>query len=658
MPDKQFDHIINQKVRDAKVDVPKSDWNVFSQKLKVAMEHSGPEDSLFDEAIKSKLAAASLDIPKSDWSAFAPQLQDSIQADISDTDFDKAILDKVNNPNIPVPAADWNQFAEKLADAQFDASIKEKVENPDIKLPKPEWAVLAAMLTSTHPVPQELSDAEFDSVIQDKMVDSNIEIPESNWNAFSQKMQHADLSDQQMDQEVKSKLDNYSSRYEESHWAILREKMLETKYLRRNLYGLKWFEAALSILLFMTFANFVADSLMPSAQPMAESITKESNATIETGANTITAEAFSRTTEESHETANQTATHETTYVAEESKASQLSKIANSTQANSTINSKTPTKSNTNIYGSGNNNNNGAASKKPNAGLILTPIIREEENNTRALIENKVVADATPITTNDEPRLNAFNQIELLTPGLFAHNRDLLDPAFSMATMISTEKKEKTNHWNLYLASGVNTHLIYTPRDTAVFFEAYSRSASNIAYDLRIGKEINDIEIMSGLTYQRMQYQSELKEDLGVGEDVYLFSIDNIRYDFVKIPLNVRWNYDLNQKFGFFADLGLSANILMNAEYDIIKELFVEQVDPGSINQPVPVPTPGTSTTEDLDFNNTAHAYKNYQMGVLDGASLRESIIGNLDSGIGVKYRFAPGIESYARATMSLSLIHI
>ena len=644
MLDKQFDHIINQKIGDAKMDVPTSDWNVFSQKLKVAMESTGPQDQLFDEAIKTKLATASLEIPKAEWGAFAPKLQDAINSDITDADFDKAILNKVNDPSLAIPAADWNTFADKFSDAQFDASIKDKVEDPNIEIPKPDWPIFASLLADATLAPTEIADSQFDSVIQDKIAQTNIDIPNPNWNALSQKMQDAGLSDQQMDKEVKSKLEDYTTRYEESHWAILREKMLETKYLRRNLFGLKWFEAALSLLLFMTFANFVADGLLPEATPIAEAIENKIDSAENKLTNSNTIAATELAVDNKKEVINNSEPVSKKSTTENSNIKATSTFVGSTSSN-------------NRNGIVTTNTQNISYNAPSK-TVINPIL--EEITASSLVETTIASEkSTVATSNNEAHsfeAKGLSLLDRLNPNVFDASRSLLNPAFAMAPSIEIDpKSNRNNSWNLYLAIGRNTHQIFTPLNTNIYWDAYTRKSNNLSYDLRIGKEFDNIEVMTGLAYQQLNYGTEQVESLTISEELtWLYSIDMIKYDFVKIPLNTRWNYRINDQFGFFADLGISANILMKSDYDLVKN----EKDPntgGSINKPIPVPTPGSSENEDLGLKDTDIGNKVYQLGLIQGGTARESIIGNLDSGIGIKYKINHGIETFARASMSQQL---
>ncbi len=648
MLDKQFDNIINQKIGDAKIDVPKSDWNVFSQKLKVAMESTGPEDQLFDEAIKDKLAAASLSIPSADWGAFAPKLQDNLTPDISDADFDKIINDKVADANIITPTPDWNTFADKLADAQFDASIKEKVESPEIEIPESDWPIFAGILSSSMSTDQDISDAQFDSVIQDKLVDSNLEIPSSDWSAFSQKMQSAEISDQQMDQQVKSRLEDYSTNFEESHWAILREKMIQIRDLRRNLFGLKGFEAALSVLLFITFANFFADGLVKEPHAMPVEMATNAVAQVESNTNSVDVATSSiqenKLTKVNTNTVTNNNTPATTAVS--STSSNTTSVAASAVAENV---------NNNITNNGDNGNNGVTNTfiSPTFPVnnTFSPVTTEEK-------ETAAEAESNTLSSQEEvEELNAVAVEEIASLDLyaFAINQEIIDPAFSL-TSVEVNDYSKNNGWNLYLAVGRNTNQIFTPNDTLIFNKAYSRKVNNLDFDIRVGKEIGDIEVMTGLAYQQVSYKSNLEEELQIDFDLSNFySIDKIQYDFIKIPLNTRWNYNITKKFGFFADLGVSANILMKSEYNITTTTRNPNVEePGTIPQPISTPVEDLKIG-DVDFLSSAHAYKNYQDGLAEGASLKESLYGNLDSGIGIKFRINPGFETFARASMSQQL---
>ena len=616
MLDKQFDNIINQKLKDLKQDVPDSDWNVFSQKLKVAMESTGPEDHLFDEAIKSKLAAADIDVPKPEWSAFAALL---------------------------------NADTGAISDADFDAVINEKLQNPDIEIPKADWPVFAGMLAGNTATP-DLSDSAFDNAIQNTLENNPMDIPTPNWNAFSQKLQEASLSDDQMDTEVKSKLENYSTRYNESHWPILREKMIETKYLRRNLYGLKWFEGALAILLFMTFANFIADKFIPDQRnSIAETVT--------TASSTVNREDVNMEA---------SATIENTIIVAEAQniAANNNNDSNSNNNTSTQNQASAANNialtSTTGNGGGNHTYNYPTLESYSDNNSVSAFIPTKNLENNSLTNNSVedqtnftpTASLANVDKEQDVNILSMNSINGLNFGLLNHNRAPIDLGLETDPYVRISEDIATNGWALHAIIGNNNHLIDTPLDTFVYQEAYSRTSNNLNFDLRISKEFNQLELMTGIAYQTMQYGSRVTEEIEENGELYEFSLGNIKYDLIKIPVAARWNYGINDKFSFFADLGVSANILASSDYPIQAKLLES-------TSTIPKPQPIEELPEGVyaSYENSSLAGKNYQQGIFnkDGASLKESIYGTLDTGIGINYQFNKQTETYVRATVNQAL---
>ncbi len=613
MLDKQFDNIINQKLKDIKHDAPESDWNVFSQKLKVAMESTDPSDHVFDEAIKSKLADADLDIPKPNWSVFSA----SLQADI-----------------------DTNA----ISDADFDAAIKEKLTNPDIEIPKADWPVFAGMMAGSIDTP-EMSDTNFDQAIQSKLQDNTMDIPSPNWNAFSQKLQEASITDEQIDTEVKSKLENYSTRYNESHWSILRDKMIETKYLRRNLYGLKTFEAALAILLFITFSNFIADRFIPDTQIFAETNTAVSVVEKEESTNAKTQELNptpQKQTMFAVEKNSETTTISTIKSTSNNKPVTSANVANTTN---TANSARFIKNKLNNNSVSNSNDIVNTTDIPTSGINnrFTPTsVTEKANNAAIVFED---GDQSPETI-------ALSDIDGLNPGLFDDSRALVDLNLAAPFVDASNPVAKNSRWALHAVVGNNNHLISTPQDTFVFQLPYERSSNNLNFDLRISKEINQVELMTGIAFQTMQYGSRVVDQIESDGKIFDVSIASIKYDLIKIPVAARWNYTINDRLNFFADLGVSANILSGAEYDI-QAVEVETGEETTKPQPIEE-LPDEAFTS---FENSSLAQKNFQKGIFNSerASLKESIHGTLDTGIGVNYKLNSMFETYLRGTVSQAL---
>ena len=621
MLDKQFDNIINQKLKDFKLDVPESDWNVFSQKLKVAMENIDPKDQLFDEAIKLKLASADIDIPKPEWNALAAMLYADTQSDTNTGD-------------------------NEISDADFDAAIKDKVTNPDIEIPKADWPVMASLIAGSIPSP-DLSDHGFDNAIQNKLQNNSIDIPSPNWNDFSQKLQEASLSDQDLDLEVKTKLENYSTRFNESHWSILRDKMIETKYLRRNLYGLKWFEGALAILLFMTFSNFIADKFIPDSTntfaTTETSISNVANISAENNAlnNTETNIAPATTIASAEAISNNTTiTHNTT------SNIQLTKTVSSSENSLTENKNS---SESNNYASGSNiaYHDIAASNSEN-NLIFGLNTDLVDTNNQDLNQ----ATSVDVVALDEDHLSqaTITTLDRFTLGLFDNERDQLNLDLTTNPVIKVIENNKNNGWALHATIGNNNHMISSPQDTFVYDLPYTRSSKNLNFDVRVAREFNHVALMTGIAYEAMQYGTRVKETITADNKDFEINIANIRYDFVKIPLAARWNYDINSKLNFFADLGVSANILASTKYDI-------EANEISTSESIPKPEPIEDYPDDVfaSYENSSTARKNFQEGFFQGASLKESIHGTLDTGLGINYKLNNRFETYARGSVSQAL---
>ena len=92
---------------------------------------------------------------------------------------------------------------------------------------------------------------------------------------------------------------------------------------------------------------------------------------------------------------------------------------------------------------------------------------------------------------------------------------------------------------------------------------------------------------------------------------------------------------------------------MKSDYIITTEARMRVEEPGTI--PQPIPTHIEELYGDTNFENTAHAAKHYQKGLTQDAKLKESLYGNLDSGIGIKFKLNTGFETFARASMSQQL---
>lgn len=157
MNNKEFDHIIKEKLSHIESESSVSDWAVFSKILKT---EPGFEGFDFDEVVKEKLSRIDVVNSPSDWAVFSEILR--AEPGYGNFDFDEVIKNKLSNIDSDNSPADWAVFSEILKsdtafnDLQFDQNVSEKFEQHRSSFNSNHWLELQKRLKKEENVRKHL----------------------------------------------------------------------------------------------------------------------------------------------------------------------------------------------------------------------------------------------------------------------------------------------------------------------------------------------------------------------------------------------------------------------------------------------------------------------------------------------------------------------
>ncbi len=510
MADKRFDDILKNKLDQHRVDKP-ADWDVFSQKMAAANL-----DASFDNDIKSELQDYTTGSP--DWPVFSDKLTEALSPDGT---FDHAINDALQNHTAGTP--DWAVFADKLAAAQ----------SPDLS---------------------------FDELIKEKV--ANTEKGKADWNAFSQKL-NKEL-DSNFDEEVAETLDNHRRSYVSEHWILLQERLKQIAYLKGSILRIKGLEIACMFALLLTSYNVF--NYLWSKQPV-----------------TIAEQQIMASVE----------TNKTAALSSEVKP--LNKL-------SELQSQSPESSQFIKENEGKTTADNAVAQTRVAEVMLSQISNNEannkplanvsKNNAKTLASETLSSiESSSYSTNDDIALNLTNT----SKSVLSKDRSRLSIATlnngALMALVSEEDERATiklasdfsplkekvlddcnpSGWtaSLALETGVDQFTVLTPYDPTFDVDAYEQQGSARSQGVLLQVNYGQFGLSTGISQRSMQYEPTGIIDTFGNEDTKIYfikSLDQIRYDYLSVPMQLGYTMNLNHSWKLTASSGFSYQWIRQTDY--------------------------------------------------------------------------------------------
>lgn len=179
-------------------------------------------------------------------------------------------------------------------------------------------------------------------------------------------------------------------------------------------------------------------------------------------------------------------------------------------------------------------------------------------------------------------------------------------------------------------------IINTPNDIEFKIPGYTQASTGYSFGLSMSYRKNKSEVESGLEYSSIGY-SPKKNIVNKGNaNIYLA---NIYYSLLSLPVNFKYHFYQKDNWDIYTLAGISANMIASSKFK-----FIETIEEsGNIYN---LEKFAKDLQEDLGFQQTLYAKKQYENGVTNGGDVKSNIFLAGNFGIGIKKDLKNGFSMY------------
>jgi len=383
------------------------------------------------------------------------------------------------------------------------------------------------------------------------------------------------------------KVNNLKVSFKSSHWLLLKERLETQALYLQNLYSSKAFELVIFLLLLITFAqqlpNPVKFEFEKDIYIVDKSLHKIDLAQVQ---------PLQKIQKQTKRNRNIAGTHYSIAIATQAEAQEIAKTKAEPIASN----------NTSTYSVDIKTNNVIA---PNLSL-------DSEGN---LLANNSLSALAPI-----PALEI--ELEQTTP-------DLKPKFVNIGAAFIAAKEGEAERW-LSMHASVDNNLINTPIDHIYKTAPYSKLAAGFSGGINYDLRAEGVELGTGLSYSSVLYNpKEVKVITGGLNDISEYSLKNIAFTYITIPLNLKFHFLEVGSWSSFAEFGLGLNSILTASY-----VDTETNLRGNIAPPV-------------EINRAPTPVKSNPVGLLQGGSFADNIFVRASVGLGIQKNFSEKMGLYA-----------
>lgn len=205
--------------------------------------------------------------------------------------------------------------------------------------------------------------------------------------------------------------------------------------------------------------------------------------------------------------------------------------------------------------------------------------------------------------------------------------------FASITPHDNSKKNNITWLNAYGSADIN--LINSPFDFVYFTPSYYVDALGTSGGLGISwdNQLNEIDL--GMTYSTKSYVPRINEEtLGQFDTGYQkTSLNNIFFNTLAIPLNLKIHTRRDYNWSFFVTVGLAANFVINSNYEIKETL---------LSTPESIVNEGPTIQSRL-------SQKSFNLGLLEGGSFADNTYFTSSLGIGVQRKLSEQFSVFSQS---------
>ncbi|MEM9544538.1 MAG: hypothetical protein AAGA77_01125 [Bacteroidota bacterium] len=480
-----------------------------------------------------------------------------------------------------------------------------------------------------------MNNKEFDDIIKKKLESLNTEGVDDAWDLFKEKWNNEssglknndDLSeeDQHLDEKIKTDMQKLRIPFNSQHWIILKEQLELEALFKKKLFVAKSVELIVLAFLVLGILNLwpiqnsiyqipVHDNPMVASVP----VDKETAEIYEAREEIRTAKQTKR---------NKQILNSTKRFAQRSIVS-IEKLSSSISSVITPNSEK---------------------------TIETPVLKEEDkrvkNTPNEIKPNTIfpfldILDSTSKAGTDREvalKREDKEMASLLPIDINQFDLPKRPTGYPDMVLPLKAKKDKENTY-VSFAVGPKMNLINSPFDPVYKLDPYNIINTNFNISAKVHKEIGPMEIYAGLGYTNTSYAPLLVPELYESneEEFSVVQLENIEFKTFNVPVGIHYNLFGSRNFQVYATAGVDLNIIAYSDYKIVNEPVGSSGPPS--NNPAPAPQPGNEGNEsnEVEVNSNADlSLKEFDLGILDGGSLRNNLYATANVGFGLNWNFSP-----------------
>jgi len=455
----------------------------------------------------------------------------------------------------------------------------------------------------------------FDNIIKSKLEGIHPMPSDDAWSKFTKKKNNVHQVDKhtskvvdadlKFDSYLQSSLSNIVPAYNPAHWSLLYAKLQIIQTRQNTVLVSKTIELVSIFLIILTFfhVNVFEFSEKPSSVNTAQAITtstpnngilkaQKDNKTdnkINTGLNRVNSKAQSLLPSPTIKSLDNNQKTKTTLKPEATKliiaSAPIATLDDETfdtgvsglDMQPTTNHNPDIASGQDNIGIEDSNNNTERNKSPET--IATVALQSTDidfNESTIITKNKtyvpsdklekIITLADIVEKMESKDLSIVSKLARIQPEVYS------EIALSFPEIKYVQNDNKKTYLLAFTSADIN--LINTPFDKVYSKAAYSKEAQSNSYGLLIGKQKNNLSVETGLIYSNRTYQPQAITDIYGRSEYYYYekTFNKISYDIISVPLNLKYHFINNKKWSAYVVSNLALNLVVNAHYNINKEI--------------------------------------------------------------------------------------
>jgi hypothetical protein len=215
---------------------------------------------------------------------------------------------------------------------------------------------------------------------------------------------------------------------------------------------------------------------------------------------------------------------------------------------------------------------------------------------------------------------------------------------SRKSLIEVYKQPKRRY--LHFFSAFDNNLIFTPDDLAYNTSARKTEMYGYSLGLLYSEKKSGLELETGLVYSAIDKPWNFTLQYGNSNGWYTFTFNNIHFDIVAVPMNIKHHFIENADWSMFASVGLNNSFLMQSRYQ------TSNIYLGGGALPVGG-EPGITEAAISPFEEERHFTK----GILQGGRLSSTYFAQAMLGLGIERKVGEGFSIYFSGNLHKNIIN-